>query len=98
MTETQTVFAIIDASRADMPLVQAAVANLARQSAAEPECLRYVAYLSVKEPTRLIIHEIWGSEEALQSHRKSIHVAQFKDSLIQTSAKVWASTFHALSP
>lgn len=96
MSEIQTVFAVIEASESDMRLVQAAVANLARQSAAEPECLRYDAHLSLKEPTRLIIHEIWGSEKALQSHRESVHVAQFKASLIRTSAKLWASAFHLL--
>ena len=53
MSETQTVFAIIEASEPDMRPVQAAVADLARQSAAELECLRYDAHLSVKEPTRL---------------------------------------------
>ena len=97
MSGIQTVFAIIEASEADIQLVQAAVADLVRQSAAEQECLCYDAHLSVKEPMRLIIHEVWGSEKALQSHRGSVHVAQFKASLIHTSAKVWASAFQVLS-
>ena len=97
MSGIQTVFAIIEASEADMRLVQAAVADLARQSAAEPECLRYDAHLSVKDPKRLIIHEIWGSKVALQKHRESVHVAQFKASITHTTATVWASAFHLLS-
>jgi quinol monooxygenase YgiN len=97
MPETQTVFAIIEASDGDMLLVGVAVADLARHSAAEPGCLRYDAHLSVKKPTRLIIHEIWESEKALQSHRDSVRVAQFKSSLSHTSAKVWASAFQPLS-
>ncbi len=94
MSETQTVFAIIEASEPDMRLVKAAVADLARQSAAEPECLRYNSDLSVKEPKRLIIHEIWGSKVALQKHRESVHVSQFKASITHTTATVWASAFH----
>ena len=35
MSETQTVFAIIEASEPDMRLVQVAVTDLARQSTAE---------------------------------------------------------------
>lgn len=50
MSGYQTVFAIIEASQADMWLVQAAGAEWARQSVAEPECMRHDAYLSVKEP------------------------------------------------
>jgi quinol monooxygenase YgiN len=91
MSETQTVLAIIEASEPDMRLVQAAVADLARQSAAELECLRYDVHQSVKMPGRLIIYEIWGSEEGLQRHRESLHVAQFKSAIIHTTATVWAS-------
>lgn len=97
MSEIQTVFAVIEVSEPDLPLLKAAVARLALMSAAEPGCLRYDAYLSDKVPTRLILHEIWASEDALQHHRGSDHVAQFKASITDTTARVWASPFQVLS-
>lgn len=96
MSGIQTVFAIIDSSDDHITLVQAAVADLARQSTAEPECLRYDVHRSVKMPGRLIIYEIWGSEEGLQRHRESLHVAQFKSAIIHTTASVWGSVCRAI--
>lgn len=96
LSKQQVVFAILEASHAEMGLVQAAVAKLARLAAAKPGCLRYDVYLSIEEPTRLIIHEIWANEEALRNHRGSVHIARFRSSLNGTTAKVRASPFFLL--
>ena len=92
-----TVFAIVEASEADMRHVQAAVTDLARDSVVEEGCLRYDVFASVKLPTRIVIHETWVHNAALEEHRTSAHVAAFKASLEGTTAKLWASQFEALT-
>lgn len=89
--EPLTVFAIVDAAAPDMTVVQAAVAQLAKDSAAEPGCLHYAVHLSIHPPQRLILHEIWSDDAALQRHRNSAHVAVFKAALAGTTVTVWAS-------
>jgi quinol monooxygenase YgiN len=91
MTISRTVFAIIDASEADLGHVQEAVSELARQSISEVGCLRYDVYQSRKNPVRLINHELWTDDTALERHRASCHIARFKAKLDGTTAAVWAS-------
>ncbi len=86
-----TVFAIIEVPDADLARVHAAVAALARQSIREGGCLRYDVYQSRKDPVRLVIHEEWADDIALQRHRGAAHVADFKLALDGTTAHVWAS-------
>lgn len=92
-----TVFATVDADPPDLARVQAAVADLARLSAAEPGCIRYDVYLSAKVPARLILHEVWADAAALDRHRQSDHVAVFKAAIAGTSAMVWASPVDLLT-
>lgn len=92
-----TVFAIVEASEADLPHLQAAVAELARHAVDEAGCMRYDVHVSIQAPTRMIIYEIWVNDAALELHRHSAHVAQFKRSLDGTTAKVWASQFEVLT-
>lgn len=97
MTDPITVFAIIESPPADMAAVISAVAELARKSIREPGCLRYDPQLSVKTPSRLILHEVWADEAALEQHRRMDHVAQFREVLDRTGAKAWASAFLPLT-
>ena len=97
MSNPRTVFAIVEVSEADLPRLQDALADLARHSAAEAGCVQYALHVSVKVPTRIIIHEIWASDTALDLHRQSPHVAEFKRALGGTSTNVWASTFDMLA-
>ena len=85
------VFATVEASEIDAETVFSAVEDLARQSRLEVGCMRYDVYRSSKAPVLLIMHEEWESSEALQAHRRSLHVERFKASINNTSAKVWAS-------
>ena len=97
MANPLTVFAILEASEADMPRLQVAVAELARHSSDEAGCMRYDVHVSLKAPTRMIIHEIWAHDAALDLHRLSAHVAHFKTSLGGTNAKIWVSPFDILT-
>lgn len=93
MTDPLTLFAIVETSEADLPCVEVAVVALARQTRAETGCVQYEMYVSTKLPRRLIIHEIWSDEAALDRHLRSESVAQFKQALGGTTAKVWVSRF-----
>ena len=96
MTNPLTVFAIIEASEADRPHIEAAVAILACSSLDEPGCLQYDVYASVKEPGRLIIHEIWQDEGTLDLHRRSESVVRFKQRLVGRNAKLTACVYRKL--
>jgi quinol monooxygenase YgiN len=85
------VFAVVEGSESDAEMVFSAVEHLARQSRLEAGCARYDVYRSNKAPVHVIIHEGWESNEALQAHRRSLHVETFKASIGDTNAKVWAS-------
>jgi len=91
VTNPLTVFAILEISEVDMAHVQGAVSELARQSISEPGCIRYDVFHSLKEPVRLIIHEVWTDDSAIEVHRRSLHMAEFKAALNRTTARLWAS-------
>ncbi len=85
------VFAVVEGSENDGGAVLSAVERLARDSRLEAGCIRYDLYRSQKAPVLMIIHEAWVSDEALQAHRKSLHVERFKAAIDDTTATVWAS-------
>jgi quinol monooxygenase YgiN len=91
MKDAIVVFAVVEASESDGETVFAAVEHLACQSRLELGCARYDVYRSGKAPVLLIIHEEWESCEALQAHRRSLHVERFKAAIGDTTATVWAS-------
>ena len=90
MLDPVTVFAIIEVPDADIGQVNLAVSELARQSILEAGCLRYDVYQSRKHPVRLIIQELWADEAAIERHRGSSHVKEFKTALTGTGAQIWA--------
>ncbi len=91
MQHSIVVFAIVEADESDAEMVFSAVEHLARQSRQEVGCARYDVYRPSKAPLRLIVHEGWKSSEALQAHRGSLHVEEFKKAISGTTATVWAS-------
>ncbi len=72
------VFAVVEGSESDCGTISAAVDHLAMQSRQETGCIRYDLYKAQKAPVLMIIHETWVNEEALQAHKKSLHVERFK--------------------
>ncbi len=85
-----TVFAIIEVPGANIGHVNGAVSELARQSILEAGCLRYDVYQSRKHPVRLIIQELWTDDAAIERHRGSSHVKEFKTALTGTEVQIWA--------
>ena len=91
MQHSIVVFAVVEAAESDAEMVFSAVEHLACQSRVEVGCARYDVYRSREAPVRLIVHEGWKSSEALQAHRGSLHVEEFKKAISGTTATVWAS-------
>lgn len=85
------VFAVVEGSDSDRGTICAALDHLAVQSRQETGCIRYDLYNAQKAPVLMIIHETWENEEALQAHKKSLHVERFKAAIRNTTATVWAS-------
>jgi quinol monooxygenase YgiN len=90
MQDPVTVFAIIEVPDADIKQVNVAVSELARLSILEADCLRYDVYQSRNHPVRLIIQELWADDSALERHRGSSHVKNFKTALSGTGTQIWA--------
>ncbi len=47
-----------------------AFAERCREVATEPGCLQFEAFRSVSEPDKLVLLELWESDEALAEHAK----------------------------
>lgn len=47
-------------------------------SRAEPGCLRYQIYEAMFEPGRVLVHEHWVSQEALDEHDRQPHLNAFR--------------------
>jgi quinol monooxygenase YgiN len=97
MQDPVTVSSIIEVPDADIKQVNVAVSELARQSILEAGCLRHDVYQSRKHPVRLIIQELWADGAAIERHRSSSHVREFKTALTGTTAQIWASQCETLN-
>ena len=53
----------------------------------EPGCLEYQAYLDRKDAGTILIFERWTSEEALQGHFASPHMAEFGAALAKAGIR-----------
>lgn len=51
--------------------------NMREATLAEPGCLFYQAYLDRKDPGTVLIFERWESQEALNAHFATPHMAEF---------------------
>lgn len=91
LPDSIVVFAVIEGSENDAETVFSAAEHLARPSRLEVGCVRFDLYRSSKPPVLVILHEGWESNEALQAHRRSLHVERFKAAIRDTTATVWAS-------
>ena len=50
-------------------------------SRAEDGCLAYCFYVDITETRRFRIYEEWESEEALQAHFATSHMAEFREAM-----------------
>ena len=61
--------------------MEAAFDKMREATLKEPGCLGYQAYLDRSEPGTLLIFEKWQSEEALNAHFVTPHMAEFGKAL-----------------
>lgn len=92
-TGSVPVFAIIDLPAEGEAGAWRAVQSLAEASQAETGCVSYTVHRSVREPRRLIIQEEWRDAAALEAHRDSLHVTDFRRIAAASGIAVWASSF-----
>jgi quinol monooxygenase YgiN len=60
---------------------------LVTASRADEGCLSYALYTSAEDPNELLVLEHWESDEALQKHFETAHIAEF----MRTVPKVLAA-------
>jgi len=61
------------ANEADLDAVLALYQQLADESRKEDGCGKYEIYQNLKDPTHLVVDELWESEAHLQAHAQSAH-------------------------
>lgn len=64
----------------------AAAVTMANATAAEKGCLTYRFYADIEDPHLFRIFEEWETEEALQAHFQTPHMAAFNQTLPQLVA------------
>lgn len=74
MPEISTV-AVITARQGSADLVEQALRRLAEATHAEPGCLRYSLQRGIEDPNVFVTIEKWDSQESLQQHLASDHIA-----------------------
>ncbi|MGI8667165.1 MAG: putative quinol monooxygenase [Jatrophihabitans sp.] len=74
MAEISTV-AVITAKPGSGPAVEAALRELAVATHAEPDCILYSLQRGLADPNVFVTVEKWVSQEALDAHLASPHVA-----------------------
>ena len=58
-----------------------AAAKMIKASRAEEGCIEYCFYVDITETRRFRVYEEWESEEALQAHFATPHMAEFREAL-----------------
>jgi quinol monooxygenase YgiN len=58
-----------------------AALSIVAPSRAEAGCLNYDFHQSIDDPTVFIWHETWSNKEAIETHGKSAHFANFSEEI-----------------
>lgn len=74
---------------ADLAALQAVVET----TRAEPGCLDYTAHAHADDPCRVLIHERWADQGALDRHWAAEHLAVFREHVATRLASVPTLTF-----
>ena len=51
---------------------------MSRASQAEDGCVTYRFYADLEDPNLMLLFEVWESEEALEAHFKTDHMAEYR--------------------
>ncbi len=57
--------------------VKAAIVAVSKPTRAEPGCLAYAAYRSIRDPRLFFIHSRWRDEAAFEHHADLPHTVEF---------------------
>ena len=60
--------------------IEAALA-MSRASQAEDGCVTYRFYADLEDPNLMLLFEVWESEEALEAHFKTEHMAVYRSQI-----------------
>lgn len=52
--------------------------TMSRASEAEDGCVTYRFYQDLEDPDLMLLFEVWESEEALEAHFKTEHMAEYR--------------------
>lgn len=70
----------------------------ARESVKEPGNLRFEVYQQADDPTRLVIFEIYRSEEALEFHRQTDYIKTWRAAVQACTEEYTRLTLKAVFP
>jgi quinol monooxygenase YgiN len=54
---------------------------MSRASQAEDGCVTYRFYQDLEDPNLMLLFEVWESEEALEAHFKTDHIAEYRSKI-----------------
>jgi len=63
----------------------------------EPGCIEYRFWTALEDPDAILALEIWESDDALQSHLRTPHVARFNETLADALDAPLTVTRHEVS-
>ena len=72
---------IVEVGASSVEAAITAAAEMAQATRNETGCISYAFYQDIEAPTRFRVFEEWESEEALQAHFQTAHMATFQGSL-----------------
>jgi quinol monooxygenase YgiN len=71
--------------------------RVAQASREEPGCTSYRLYEDSERPNEFVFIEVWESEEALQRHFATEHIAQFMRAVPETLVEAPDVQFHTVT-
>jgi quinol monooxygenase YgiN len=83
-----------DAKRAELLEVAHKVASVSRQEAG---CIDYRIYEDTEQPHHFVFVEEWEDEEALQTHFRTAHIAEFMRAITGTIVTAPDVKFHEIA-
>jgi len=76
-----TVVATIVARPGSEATVRAGLEGLLAPTRAEAGCVTYDLHVDLEDPCRFVFHELWESEEHLDAHLASDHIAANREAI-----------------
>ena len=72
---------------ASVEALKGALADMERDTRAEPGCLDYAFSQEINNPGVVRVSELWKDMAALEAHMKALHMATFQQAVVQHAPK-----------